>query len=61
MEAFKDNDAGGVHPILKQALKVKQAMTWLYVLMLLYLGQQKPKSNMKMIPAIYQIGVPLAE
>lgn len=35
MEAFKDDDAGGVRPILKQALEVKQAMTRLYVLTLL--------------------------
>lgn len=45
MEAFKDDHAGGVCPILKQALKVKQAVMRLYVLMLLrvqskYLGQQ---------------------
>ncbi|XP_070611015.1 LOW QUALITY PROTEIN: striatin-interacting protein 2 [Erythrolamprus reginae] len=46
-------------PILKRALKVKQAMMQLYVLKLLkiqtkYLGRQWRKSNMKTISAIYQ-------
>lgn len=36
METFKDDDAGGVHLTLKQALKGKQATTWLSVLTLLY-------------------------
>ncbi|KAG9489814.1 hypothetical protein GDO78_005638 [Eleutherodactylus coqui] len=47
-------------PILKRALKVKQAMMQLYVLKLLklqtkYLGRQWRKSNMKTISAIYQM------
>ncbi|XP_068132062.1 striatin-interacting protein 2 [Hyperolius riggenbachi] len=47
-------------PILKRALKVKQAMMQLYVLRLLklqtkYLGRQWRKSNMKTISAIYQM------
>lgn len=46
-------------PILKRALKVKQAMMQLYVLKLLkvqtkYLGRQWRKSNMKTMSAIYQ-------
>ncbi|XP_077713437.1 striatin-interacting protein 2 isoform X2 [Canis aureus] len=46
-------------PILKRALKVKQAMLQLYVLKLLkiqtkYLGRQWRKSNMKTMSAIYQ-------
>ncbi|XP_078001414.1 striatin-interacting protein 1 homolog isoform X2 [Glandiceps talaboti] len=46
-------------PILKRALKVKQAMMQLYVLKLLkmqtkYLGRQWRKSNMKTLSAIYQ-------
>ncbi|XP_043944773.1 striatin-interacting protein 2 [Protopterus annectens] len=46
-------------PILKRALKVKQAMMQLYVLKLLkiqtkYLGRQWRKSNMKIMSAIYQ-------
>lgn len=45
-------------PILKRALKVKQAMMQLYVLKLLkvqtkYLGRQWRKSNMKTMSAIY--------
>ncbi|XP_077328452.1 striatin-interacting protein 2 [Lithobates pipiens] len=47
-------------PILKRALKVKQAMMQLYVLRLLklqtkYLGRQWRKSNMKSMSAIYQM------
>ncbi|CAH2275447.1 Hypothetical predicted protein [Pelobates cultripes] len=47
-------------PILKRALKVKQAMMQLYVLRLLklqtkYLGRQWRKSNMKTMSAIYQM------
>ncbi|KAM3927612.1 striatin-interacting protein 2 [Leptodactylus fuscus] len=47
-------------PILKRALKVKQAMMQLYVLKLLklqtkYLGRQWRKSNMKTMSAIYQM------
>ncbi|XP_043223359.1 striatin-interacting protein 1-like [Amphibalanus amphitrite] len=46
-------------PILKRALKVKQAMMQVYTLKLLkmqtkYLGRQWRKSNMKTISAIYQ-------
>ncbi|KAF2984793.1 hypothetical protein EK904_014799 [Melospiza melodia maxima] len=46
-------------PLLKRALKVKQAMMQLYVLKLLkiqtkYLGRQWRKSNMKTMSAIYQ-------
>ena len=46
-------------PILKRALKVRQAMFQLYVLKLLkiqtkYLGRQWRKSNMKIMSAIYQ-------
>uniref|UniRef100_A0A8B9F4B5 Striatin interacting protein 2 n=1 Tax=Amazona collaria TaxID=241587 RepID=A0A8B9F4B5_9PSIT len=46
-------------PILKRALKVKQAMMQLYILKLLkiqtkYLGRQWRKSNMKTMSAIYQ-------
>ncbi|XP_019753616.1 striatin-interacting protein 1 isoform X1 [Dendroctonus ponderosae] len=46
-------------PILKRTLKVRHAMTQLYVLKLLkmqtkYLGRQWRKSNMKTISAIYQ-------
>ncbi|XP_025108660.1 striatin-interacting protein 1 homolog isoform X1 [Pomacea canaliculata] len=46
-------------PILKRALKVRQAMLQLYVLKLLklqtkYLGRQWRKSNMKTMSAIYQ-------
>ncbi|KAG2459852.1 STRP2 protein, partial [Polypterus senegalus] len=46
-------------PILKRALKAKQAMMQLYVLKLLkiqtkYLGRQWRKSNMKTMSAIYQ-------
>lgn len=46
-------------PILKRALKVKQAMMQLYFLKLLkvqtkYLGRQWRKSNMKTMSAIYQ-------
>ena len=46
-------------PILKRALKVKQAMMQVYVLKLLkvqtkYLGRQWRKSNMKTMSAIYQ-------
>ncbi|XP_018578924.1 striatin-interacting protein 1 isoform X2 [Anoplophora glabripennis] len=46
-------------PILKRTLKVRNAMTQLYVLKLLkmqtkYLGRQWRKSNMKTISAIYQ-------
>ncbi|NXK90767.1 STRP2 protein, partial [Formicarius rufipectus] len=46
-------------PILKRALKVKQAMMQLYLLKLLkiqtkYLGRQWRKSNMKTMSAIYQ-------
>ncbi|XP_033106801.1 striatin-interacting protein 1 homolog [Anneissia japonica] len=46
-------------PILKRALKVKQAMMQLYVLKLLkvqtkYLGRQWRKSNMRTMSAIYQ-------
>lgn len=45
-------------PILKRTLKVRHAMTQLYVLKLLkmqtkYLGRQWRKSNMKTISAIY--------
>ncbi|KAM4612442.1 striatin-interacting protein 2-like [Discoglossus pictus] len=47
-------------PILKRALKVRQAMMQLYVLRLLklqtkYLGRQWRKSNMKTMSAIYQM------
>ncbi|KAG8440097.1 hypothetical protein GDO86_006040 [Hymenochirus boettgeri] len=47
-------------PILKRALKVKQAMLQLYVLRLLkmqtkYMGRQWRKSNMKTMSAIYQM------
>lgn len=46
-------------PILKRTLKIRHAMTQLYVLKLLkmqtkYLGRQWRKSNMKTISAIYQ-------
>ena len=46
-------------PILKRALKVKNAMMQLYILKLLkmqtkYLGRQWRKSNMKTMSAIYQ-------
>lgn len=46
-------------PILKRTLKVRHAMTQLYVLKLLkmqtkYLGRQWRKSNMKTISAIYE-------
>ena len=46
-------------PILKRALKVKQAMMQVYILKLLkmqtkYLGRQWRKSNMKTMSAIYQ-------
>ena len=46
-------------PILKRALKVRNAMMQLYILKLLkmqtkYLGRQWRKSNMKTMSAIYQ-------
>jgi hypothetical protein len=46
-------------PILKRALKVRQAMMQLYILKLIkmqtkYLGRQWRKSNMKTMSAIYQ-------